>query len=92
MSKSIMQKDKICYKTGSTYNLHKHHIYGGGNRTNSEHFGFWVYLTADYHNMSNKGVHFDMQFDAELKEACQKEFEKTHTRKEFMAIIGRNYL
>jgi len=92
MAKSIMQQSKRCYKTGSTYNLHKHHIYGGANRKNSEHYGFWVYLTAEYHNMSNKGVHFDKTFDNELKAACQREFEKTHTRQAFMSIIGRNYL
>lgn len=92
MSKSIMQDDKFCYKTGTTYNLHKHHIYGGANRNHSEHFGFWVYLTADYHNMSDKGVHFDMDFDRELKAACQRKFEETHTRQEFMSIIGKNYI
>ncbi len=27
-----------------------------------------------------------------LKQDCQRKFEETHTREEFMAIIGRNYL
>ena len=42
--------------------------------------------------MSNKGVHFDKDFDMYLKKLCQAEFEKTHTREEFMEIIGRSYL
>ena len=27
-----------------------------------------------------------------LKTMCQKQYEKKHTRKEFMKLIGRNYL
>ena len=28
----------------------------------------------------------------QLKQICQRKFEETHSREEFMAIIGRNYL
>lgn len=92
MAKSIMQTEKCCYVTGSTNNLHCHHIFGGANRKYSESYGFKVYLRADYHNMSNYGVHFDHDFDIRLKQECQRKFEKTHTRQEFMNIIGKNYL
>ncbi len=92
MAKSILQRDKRCFITGRIDNLHKHHIYGGGNRKNSEKNGFWVYLTAEYHNMSNRGVHFDRKLDLRLKEQCQRKFEETHTRAEFMAIIGKNHI
>ena len=27
MAKSIMQDEKVCYITGSTYDLHKHHVF-----------------------------------------------------------------
>lgn len=30
--------------------------------------------------------------DLRLKQDCQRRFEETHSREEFMAIIGRNYL
>lgn len=30
--------------------------------------------------------------DQRLKRACQRRFEETHSREEFMIIIGRNYL
>lgn len=30
--------------------------------------------------------------DLRLKQDCQRKFEETHSREEFMAIIGRNYL
>lgn len=90
---SILQDEKKCYITERTDNLHKHHIYGGNkNRKISDCNGFWVWLTAEYHNMSNKGVHFDKHLDRFLKMECQKEFEKTHTREEFRALIGKSYL
>lgn len=90
--KSIMQDEKQCYVTGRTYGLHKHHIYGGPNRRISEEHGFYIWLVPELHNMSRHGVHFNSDWDLELKRHCQREYEKTHTRDEFMALIGRSYL
>lgn len=90
--KSIMQDEKYCIITGKPYGLHKHHIYGGPNRRISEEQGFYVYLTPEYHNMSNKGVHFNKELDLALKKACQCRYEETHSREEFIALIGRSYL
>ena len=42
--------------------------------------------------MSNSGVHFDYPKDIYLKQLCQSIYEQTHTRKEFMQLIGKNYL
>lgn len=92
MSKSILQENKQCYVSGKLYPLHKHHIYGAGNRNISEREGFWVWLAPEWHNMSDYGVHFNKQLDLKLKQECQRKYEETHTREEFMALIGRNYL
>lgn len=93
MSKSIMQDRKVCWRTGTTYDLHKHHIYGGvGRRKLSERYGCWVYLTAHYHNMSNQGVHFDHEFDLRLKQECQRRFQEVYPDLNFVQIFGRNYL
>lgn len=89
---SILQSEKRCYVTGETNNLHEHHIYGGKNRKQSEKHGFKVWLRADWHNMSDYGVHFNKNLDTRLKQECQRKFEETHTRQEFISIIGRNYL
>lgn len=89
---SIMQSEKKCYITGRTTGLHRHHIYGGANRQVSEKNGFWVYLVAELHNMSDSGVHFNRALDLALKAECQRKFEETHTREEFMRLIGKNYL
>lgn len=90
--KSILQDDKRCYICGNIYNLHMHHIYGGGNRRISENNGFKVWLCALHHNMSNQGVRFNREADLRLKRICQKEYEKTHTRTEFFKLIGKNFL
>ena len=90
---SILQTGKACYLTGRVDNLHRHHIYfGRGVRPLSERYGCWVWLTAEMHNASNAGVHFNIALDRQLKRECQEAFERTHTRREFMAIFGRSYL
>lgn len=78
--------------TGRTEGLHKHHIYGGPNRQISEKNGFYIWLTPAFHNLSDKGIHFNKDFDLEVKMECQRRFEEEHSRDEFMALIGRNYL
>lgn len=94
MAKSILQDEKQCYITGSTVNLHKHHIYAGGRRSISEREGFWVYLIGALHNQSEDGVHGKNGhcLDLMLKQHCQKKYEETHSREEFMKLIGKNYL
>lgn len=94
MVKSILQDEKKCYITGQTNNLHLHHIYRGVNRKISDKLGFVVYLAGWLHNQSDDGVHGKngKELDLMLKRHCQMKFEESHSREEFMAIIGRNYL
>lgn len=91
--KSIIQKDETCCAVcGCAYGLHKHHIYGGANRSISEKNGFVVHLCGRHHNLSNEGVHFNHELDLRFKRMCQAKFEETHTRSEFMRLIGKNYI
>ena len=95
MAKSILQTEKECYVTGSTYNLHKHHIFFGNPwRQISEKNGFWVYLTGTLHNQSDNGVHGKNghELDLQLKQDCQRAYEQKHSREDFMNLIGKNYL
>lgn len=95
MDSIIQGKHKRCYVTGMTDGLHKHHIFfGTGDRQISEDNGFFVYLRWDYHiaDSPNKTPHNDRHTDLYFKQLCQKEYEKTHTREEFIALIGRSYL
>ena len=93
MSESILQPDaKECFITGSQTNLdcHHQHIYHGtGNRKLADKYGCWVWLRHDIHmNLHDR----DKELDRYLQQECQKKFEETHTRKEFMAIFGKSYL
>ena len=94
MKKSILQNEKKCYITGQTNNLHYHHIFRGVNRKISDEHGFGVYLAPWLHNTSDQGVHgkHGKALDLMLKQHCQMAYEKEHTREEFMALIGKNYL
>ncbi len=66
----------------------------GKNRKISDRHGFWVWLTGEYHNQDNVlGVHFNnTELKEKLQRECQAKFEETHSRKEFMKLIGKNYL
>ena len=90
--KSIIQKNKQCFICGTTYNLHDHHIFMGANRKNSEKAGLKVWLCYTHHNGSSYSPHFNRDVDLELKRIAQRRFEETHTRDEFMKLIGKNYL
>lgn len=90
--KSIIQNSKKCFICGTTYNLHDHHIFMAANRKHSEKYGLKVWLCYTHHNGSNYSPHFNKEVDIELKQIAQRKFEETHSRDEFMAIIGRNYL
>lgn len=91
--RSIVNNERECLVCGSTYNLHKHHIYyGTANRKLSEKYGCWCYLCARHHNMSSEGVHFNKPLDTKLKEFTQKKFNEVYPDLDFMRIFGKNYL
>ena len=92
MKDSILQEEKECFITGITGDLHKHHIFFGSNRKNSDDWGCWVWLAPDWHNMSDYGVHFNKKLDLHLKKLCQRRFEELYGHDKFMEVFGKNYL
>lgn len=93
MTESILQKTKKCMVCGKTTGLHLHHVfYGYGNRQVSDKHGFVCWLCGKHHNLSNDGVHFNSELDLAIKKAFQREYEKSHSREDFMKLIGRSYL
>lgn len=92
--KSILQREKKCFVTGSKSGLHKHHIFGAFNRDNSEKYGLWIWLRWDRHINASpyRTPHNDASFDLELKQMAQRKFEETHSREEFMQIFGRSWV
>lgn len=89
---SILQSDKVCFLSGSTVDIEKHHIFGGANRRNSAKYGLWVYLRHDLHNEPPYGIHHNINANRQLQEIAQKAFEKHYPDLNFISIFGRNYL
>lgn len=92
MPKSILSNDRKCYRCGTPLNLHRHHIYFGPYRKWSEKYGCWVYLCGRDHNLSNRGVHNDREYDLLLKSECQRAFEEIHSHELFMEVFGKSYI
>lgn len=98
--KSILQhKDGRCYLcvllegNSRVYPItHKHHIYGGPLRSISEAEGFTVDLCVRHHEFAKEAVHENHENLRLLQRICQRKYEETHTRQQFMDLIGRNYL
>ena len=82
----IVDEQPYCQLCGSTNWLEIHHIFEGRNRSNSTKYGMLVRLCSTCH----KWVH-STNYDG-LKKKAQIEFEKTHSREEFIKIFRRNYL
>ena len=98
--KSIMQDEKVCYLTkkqgdGSLYgSLDRHEIFFGNDKQTSIKNGFYIYLRHDHHIQDSpfKTPHNSRELDLKLKMECQAKYEETHSRSEFMKLIGKNYL
>lgn len=90
--KSILSEQKRCYICGKSTGLHLHHVFEGKNRSISDEKGFTVYLCHTHHIDRNFGVHFREDVDLWLKQKVQREYEKEHSRKEFIRLIGKSYL
>ena len=93
MAESILQTERECYICRRVTELEKHHIFAGvANRVPvSEKYGLWVYLCYEHHR-GKKGAQYDKDLGLYLKQKAQIAFEKTHTRKEWMELIRKNYL
>lgn len=85
------QRDKNIVKSGRCENCGKickeldpHEVYGGSNRKRSILNNFVKKLCRECH--SNEEV------IAKLRIETQKEYEKTHTREDFINLIGKSYI
>ena len=89
---SILPSDG-CYICGNPDTEVHHIFFGRKNRQISDENGFTCKLCYVHHR-GFFGVHGTNghRLDLFLKKECQRKYEETHTRKEFMRLIGRNYL
>lgn len=91
--KSLISNEPWCLICGDP-RVHKHHIfYGTANRKKSEQYGCWCYLCVRHHLDGRVGVHYNARLNLELRQRCQKEWEKVYGgRDEFREVFGHNYL
>lgn len=84
---------ETCSNCGA-YGTEEHHVFfGTGQRKISEKHNFKTRLCPICHRSQPQGIHGgNKELDLKLKREFQSKFEETHTRKEFITLIGRNYL
>lgn len=96
----LHSKDGTCYLCMKLYGLyceyrivHEHHVYPGKpNRQISEANGFKVYLCPGHHEFTKEAVHENHEYMMLIKTDCQRKYEETHTRQQFMDLVGKNFL
>lgn len=91
LAKLERQRDKNITKSGvcdycgkECKRLDPHEVYGGSNRLRSIRNGFVKKICRKCH--SNEEI------INKLRKDVQKEYEQTHTREEFIKLIGKSYL
>jgi len=90
----IMPKSPL-YEIERRSNLKRHEVFfGAKQRQLSIKYGLVIFLTNEMHNMSDKGIHFDKDFDDKVKKIGQKAFMKYYhkTKEEFRKIFGKSYI
>lgn len=82
-----------CIFTGS-YDVERHHIFGGSNRQLSEKYGFVVPLRYDLHpNGARANPRYRKQVDDHLKKMAQEHFEANNgSREDFIRLFGKSYI
>ena len=91
LAKLERQRDKNLIKSGICENCGKysqrldpHEVYGGSNRKRSIKYKFIKLLCRECH--SNENIINQLRIDT------QKEYEKSHTKEEFIKLIGKSYI
>lgn len=91
LAKLERQRDKDLIKSGLcefcgkySKKLEPHEVYGGSNRKRSIQHKFIKLICRECH--SNEKIINQLRIDV------QKEYEKEHTRQEFIDIIGKSYI
>ena len=91
LAKLERQRDKDIVKEGICDYCHKyskrldpHEVYGGSNRKRS--------MKNKFIKMLCPKCHSNEEIINKLRKDVQKEYEKFHTREEFIKLIGKSYL
>lgn len=90
----IMKPD-VRWSTQRFEGSHRHEIfYGTANRQKSIEDGLVIFLRPEDHNMSDRGIHSNIEFDLYAKRKAQKRWMEFYgkTTEQFIKRYGKNYL
>lgn len=98
--KTILKTEKgICYLCANLdgdysrkYTEEHHVLFGSGQRAVSEAEGLKVNLCMDHHRTGKMAVHNSKAMRKNLCRIAQEEYEKAHSRAEWMEFSKKNYL
>lgn len=81
--------DGKCYICGGIPTDVHHCMHGTANRRIAEQYGLTVHLCRHCHALVHEGM---VGYDEMLKQDAQRDFERSHSRDEWMRLFGKNYL
>lgn len=86
----IPDGEEICYIHEQRMHCDFHHIMNASGKARSERFGCWIWLSPEAHRWLHD-TPAGVRYQQELKAKCQIEFEKDHSREEWMELFHKNY-
>ena len=96
-----MRKEEFCimpidvrWSTTRFAGSHRHEVFGASNRNKSIEDGLVIFLKPEDHNMSEKGIHANREFDLYAKRKAQARWMEFYgkTVEQFIKRYGKNYL
>ena len=96
-----MSKKEICimpcdvrWSTQRFEGSHRHEVFGANNRQKSIEDGLIIFLRPEDHNMSEKGIHSNREFDLYAKRKAQLRWMEFYgkTVEQFRKRYGKSWL
>ena len=96
-----MSKKEMCimpcdvrWSTQRFEGSHRHEIFGAYNRQKSIEDGLVIFLRPEDHNMSEKGIHANREFDLYAKRKAQARWMEFYgkTEEQFRKRYGKSWL
>ena len=90
---SIMPCD-VRWSTTRFAGSHRHEVFGASNRQKSIEDGLVIFLRPEDHNMSERGIHANREFDLYAKRKAQLRWMEFYgkTEEQFRKRYGKSWL
>lgn len=96
-----MRKEEFCimkpdvrWSTQRFAGCHRHEVFGASNRQKSIEDGLVIFLRPEDHNMSEKGIHANRDFDLYARRKAQLRWMEFYgkTEEQFRKRYGKSWL